>query len=107
MFSSSINSIGLGALTSRDDPKLHNSDKEKTLLQPVNEHYIKLANECSNQRITVDLFYAMNQYKSIDLATIAVLPSLTGGDLHYMCPYDPLKHGEKLHYEIFRTLTRT
>jgi protein transport protein SEC24 len=48
----------------------------------------------------------MHQYKSIDLTSIAVLPSHTGGDLHFMAPFDINKHGEKLHYEIFRVLTR-
>ena len=107
VFASSINSIGVGSLVTRDDTKLYNTDKEKTILQPVNDHYQKLANECVAERITVDLFFAMNSYKSIDLTTIAVLPGITGGDLHFLCPFDPIKHGEKLHYEIFRILTRT
>ncbi len=37
---------------------------------------------------------------------MAVLPSITGGDLHFMAPFDITKQGEKLHYEIFRILTR-
>lgn len=49
----------------------------------------------------------MKQYNSTDLTSIAVLPSQTGGDLHFMAPFDVNKHGEKLHYEIFRILTRT
>lgn len=48
----------------------------------------------------------MHTYKSVDLTSIAVLPSITGGDLHFMAPFDINKHGEKLHYEIFRVLTR-
>jgi protein transport protein SEC24 len=38
---------------------------------------------------------------------MGALPTQTGGDLHYWCPFDANKHGEKLHYEIFRALTRT
>ena len=106
VFASSINSLGAGALVARDDPKLYNSDKEKTLLSPVNEHYTKLAEECVSQRIAVDLYFAFNSYKSIDLTTIAVLPGMTGGDLNYLCPFDVTKHGEKLHYLLFRALTR-
>lgn len=93
-------------MTFRDDAKLYNSDKEKTLLSPANDHYVKMAQECIKQRICVDLFYAMNQYKSIDLTSIAPIAGLTGGDLHLFCPFDMNRHGEKLHYEIFRTLTR-
>jgi hypothetical protein len=48
----------------------------------------------------------MQQYKSVDLTSMAVLPSITGGDLHFMAPFDITKQGEKLHYEIFLFLTR-
>ena len=48
----------------------------------------------------------MHQYKTVDLTSIAVLPSHTGGDLHFFAPFDVNKHGEKLHYELFRILTR-
>lgn len=69
---------------------------------------MKLAAECVKDRVAIDMFYTVaNSQKSVDLATMAVLPSQTGGDLHYFCPFDPLKHGEKLHYEIYRSLTRT
>jgi len=46
VFSSSINSIGAGALTMRDDPKLYNTDKEKTIMVPATEHFTKLGQEC-------------------------------------------------------------
>ena len=46
VFSSNIASIGMGALVSRDDPKLYNTDKEKNMVTPSNDHYIKIANEC-------------------------------------------------------------
>jgi len=40
------------------------------------------------------------------LTSIAPVATLTGGDLHLMNPFDVTKHGEKLHYDIFRILTR-
>lgn len=46
VFASNISTIGIGALVSRDDSKVYNTDKEKALLAPANEHYIKLATEC-------------------------------------------------------------
>jgi protein transport protein SEC24 len=45
--------------------------------------------------------------KSIDLGSISPLASLTGGDLHFFNAFNIVKHGEKLHYEIYRNLTRT
>jgi protein transport protein SEC24 len=106
VFSSNINGIGWGALTQREDHKLINTDKEKVMLNPASDAFMQLAAKCVEQRVTVDLFFAMSQYKSVDLTSIAVLPSVTGGDLHFMAPFDINKHGEKLHYEIFRVLTR-
>jgi protein transport protein SEC24 len=105
-FASNICTSGSGALSFRDDAKLYNTDKEKVLLSPVNDHYVKMAKECVQSRICVDLFYAANQYKSMDITSIAPIASLTGGDFHFYCPFDINKHGEKLHYEIFRNITR-
>jgi protein transport protein SEC24 len=59
VFASNINGIGAGSLILRDDSKLYNTDKEKNIVSPANDHYIKMAIECVQQRITVDLFYAL------------------------------------------------
>jgi protein transport protein SEC24 len=54
----------------------------------------------------VDLFYALGGQKSVDLTSIAPVAALTGGDLLVYSPFDAARHGEKLHYDIFRVLTR-
>ena len=46
MFASNISSTGFGSLLYREDPKLYNTDKEKVLLSPVNDVYVKMAEEC-------------------------------------------------------------
>ena len=46
VFSSHANTAGFGAIVARDDPKLYNTDKEKVLLSPANDTYIKLVQEC-------------------------------------------------------------
>jgi hypothetical protein len=75
VFATNINSSGYGAtMTIRDDPKLYNTPNEKNILSPANDLYTKLATECVSQRICVDIFYAINSVRSIDLASIAVLP---------------------------------
>jgi hypothetical protein len=60
VFSSNINGIGWGALTQREDHKLINTDKEKTMLTPASDAFIQLAAKCVEHRVTVDLFFAMN-----------------------------------------------
>nr|KAF6322831.1 SEC24-like protein C, COPII coat complex component [Pipistrellus kuhlii] len=73
-----------GKLKNRDDRKLINTDKEKTLFQPQTGTYQALAKECVAQGCCVDLFLFPNQY--VDVATLSVVPQLTGGSVYkYAC----------------------
>ncbi|XP_047281991.1 protein transport protein Sec24C isoform X3 [Homo sapiens] len=69
-----------GKLKNRDDRKLINTDKEKTLFQPQTGAYQTLAKECVAQGCCVDLFLFPNQY--VDVATLSVVPQLTGGSVY-------------------------
>ncbi|KAM4852158.1 protein transport protein Sec24C [Thomomys bottae] len=73
-----------GKLKNRDDRKLINTDKEKTLFQPQTGAYQSLAKDCVAQGCCVDLFLFPNQY--VDVATLSVVPQLTGGSIYkYAC----------------------
>uniref|UniRef100_A0A2K6LB65 SEC24 homolog C, COPII coat complex component n=1 Tax=Rhinopithecus bieti TaxID=61621 RepID=A0A2K6LB65_RHIBE len=73
-----------GKLKNRDDRKLINTDKEKTLFQPQTGAYQTLAKECVAQGCCVDVFLFPNQY--VDVATLSVVPQLTGGSVYkYAC----------------------
>jgi Sec23/Sec24 trunk domain len=63
--------IGLGYNTCRDDPKLYNTDKERQILSPASDLYVKLAEDCVSHRICVDLFFTLNSANSIDQLTQA------------------------------------
>jgi len=66
-----------------------------------------MALDCIAKNITVDLFLAVTlKYKSLDVATMAPVTGITGGDLYLYSDFDVVKHGEKLYYHIFRNLTR-
>ncbi|XP_040037062.2 protein transport protein Sec24D [Gasterosteus aculeatus] len=69
-----------GKLKNRDDKKLVNTDKEKTLFQPQKGVYEQLSKECVAQGCCVDLFLFPNQY--MDIATMADVPSHTGGSVY-------------------------
>ncbi|XP_025028059.1 protein transport protein Sec24C isoform X2 [Python bivittatus] len=69
-----------GKLKNRDDKKLMNTDKEKTLFQPQTSFYNNLAKDCVAQGCCVDLFLFPNQY--LDVATLGVVPYQTGGSLY-------------------------
>uniref|UniRef100_H3D180 SEC24 homolog D, COPII coat complex component n=1 Tax=Tetraodon nigroviridis TaxID=99883 RepID=H3D180_TETNG len=69
-----------GKLKNRDDKKLLNTDKEKTLFQPQKGVYEQLSKECVAQGCCVDLFLFPSQYA--DVATMADVPSHTGGSVY-------------------------
>ncbi|XP_056156037.1 protein transport protein Sec24D [Lampris incognitus] len=69
-----------GKLKNRDDKKLVNTEKEKMLFQPVKGIYEQLNKECVAQGCCVDLYLFPNQY--VDMATMADVPSHTGGSVY-------------------------
>ncbi|KAM4636198.1 protein transport protein Sec24C isoform 3-T4 [Discoglossus pictus] len=69
-----------GKMKNRDDRKLINTDKEKTLFQPQTNFYNTLAKDCVAQGCCVDLFLFPNQY--VDVATLGVVPYQTGGSVY-------------------------
>ncbi|XP_069486790.1 protein transport protein Sec24D [Ambystoma mexicanum] len=69
-----------GKLKNRDDKKLLNTDKEKTLFQPQANVYESLAKECVASGCCVDLFLFPNQY--VDVASMGLVSMLTGGTLY-------------------------
>ena len=77
------------------------------MLAPEHDFYRQMALDAISKNITVDLFVALTlKYKSLDVATIAPISSITGGDLYLYADFDVVKHGEKLYYNLFRNLTR-
>eukprot|EP00064_Thunnus_orientalis_P001441 superscaffoldBa00000098_g1444 len=69
-----------GKLKNRDDKKLVNTEKEKTLFQPQKGVYEQLSKDCVAQGCCVDLFLFPSQY--VDLTTMADVPSHTGGSVY-------------------------
>ncbi|XP_072281043.1 protein transport protein Sec24C isoform X4 [Pyxicephalus adspersus] len=69
-----------GKVKNRDDKKLLNTDKEKTLFQPQTTFYNNLAKDCVAQGCCVDLFLFPNQF--VDVATLGVVPFQTGGSIY-------------------------
>ncbi|MEE6461698.1 hypothetical protein FKM82_001378 [Ascaphus truei] len=69
-----------GKLKNRDDRKLINTDKEKTLFLPQTNIYESLAKDCVATGCCVDLFLFPNQYT--DVASMGTVTMLTGGTLY-------------------------
>uniref|UniRef100_A0AAQ5Z5F4 SEC24 homolog D, COPII coat complex component n=1 Tax=Amphiprion ocellaris TaxID=80972 RepID=A0AAQ5Z5F4_AMPOC len=81
-----------GKLKNRDDKKLVNTDKEKMLFQPQKGVYEQLSKECVAQGCCVDLFLFPSQY--VDLATMADVPSHTGGSVYKYSNFQMETDGE-------------
>ncbi|XP_008324751.1 protein transport protein Sec24D isoform X2 [Cynoglossus semilaevis] len=81
-----------GKLKNRDDKKLVNTEKEKLLFQPQKAVYEQLSKDCVAQGCSVDLFLFPSQY--VDLATMADVPSHTGGSVHKYSNFQVETDGE-------------
>ena len=101
-----IPSVGYGSLRNRNNRSLYGTEKEKTLLVPEEKTkaYIDLASIGVKERVGVDVFACTQS--DVDLASIAPVVALTGGEVYYYSPYNSTEYGEKLHFDLFRNLTR-
>ncbi|KAG2008235.1 protein transporter SEC24 [Coprinopsis cinerea AmutBmut pab1-1] len=81
VLSSSLPSVGAGALKNREDPKILGTAKESGLLQAAVPFYKTFAIECSRAQVSVDMFLFSTAYQ--DVATLAGLPHYTSGQTYY------------------------
>lgn len=80
-------------------------------MSPEHDYFTKLGQECVIKCITVDLFFAFSskiqtQLTSCNIATIAPVAGISGGDVIFYPKFDVVTHGEKLYFQIFRNMTR-
>ncbi|XP_063290737.1 protein transport protein Sec24C isoform X2 [Pelobates fuscus] len=93
-----------GKLKNRDDKKLVNTDKEKTLFQPQTNFYNSLAQECVAQGCCVDLFLFPNQF--LDVATLGVVPYQTGGSVYKYAFFQPETDKERFLNDLRRDVQK-
>lgn len=109
VFSSFISSIGIGAVHNMCKPEEFNGTEEPKMMQPSNDFFTKLGQECVTKCITVDLIFAFapkQAVSSCNIATLAPVAGISGGDVVLYSKFDVLMHGEKLYFQIFRNMTR-
>jgi len=83
-----IPSVGFGALKSRNQPPLYNTDKEKSLLNVDDKctAYTDLAEVCLRSKIAVDIFACTQG--DVDLASMVPVSSPVGGEVYYYSPFN-------------------
>ena len=108
-FLSCLPSLGAGRLVNREQSRLLGSDKESSLLQAAQgmDFYKKKAVAFTKYQICCDAFVFSEQY--MDIATLADLSRLSGGQLSYYPGYSAAtrQHAEKVRKELTRCLTRS
>lgn len=92
----------------RNDKNLYNKPEEgPKIMSPAHDFFAtKIADDCTRERIAVDLFIALPEKQDIDLATLAPVCGRSGGELTFYQPWDITRHSEKLYYSLFKILTR-
>uniref|UniRef100_A0A8B9KJ51 SEC24 homolog D, COPII coat complex component n=1 Tax=Astyanax mexicanus TaxID=7994 RepID=A0A8B9KJ51_ASTMX len=94
-----------GKLKNRDDRKLVNTEKEKTLFQPQRGVYEQLTKDCVGQGCSVDLFVFPNQY--MDIATMGNISTHTGGSVYKYSNFQVCVDGEHFLTDLRRDVERS
>jgi protein transport protein SEC24 len=92
-----------GKLQNREDRKLLMTDKEKTQFAHQTPYYRKLAEECVDAGVSVDLFLFVNQY--IDVATVGTLTSTTGGKMYRYKSFRAAVDGDRFLQDLSKRLS--
>lgn len=110
IFNSNSCTSGYGSSKPREDKLLTNQEKERSLYNAQHDIFQKLAQQCLDERIVVDMFVLANT--QFDFPTISQISSLTGGKATFypinssVNPNDYAQKLEKIHYDLVRILTR-
>lgn len=99
--------VGPGKLRERGDNSMLGTDRERSVLRPDSSTYRQVAVSMSKCQIGCDLFLVPpppGHY--MDVATLAQLAKITGGELFFSPNFDAPKDAPRLQLALNRTLAR-
>ncbi|EKM77335.1 hypothetical protein AGABI1DRAFT_43626 [Agaricus bisporus var. burnettii JB137-S8] len=96
VLSSSLPSVGAGALKNREDPKILGTAKESGLLQAASPFYKTFAIDCSRAQVSVDMFLFSQVYQ--DVASLSHLPHYTSGQTYYYPAFNAARPEDALKF---------
>ncbi|KAF8918602.1 hypothetical protein CPB85DRAFT_1430304 [Mucidula mucida] len=90
IFQNVIPQIGDGSLAGRPaEVDMYETDKEKNLYRPRDPAWTRMGEECAEEGIGVSMFLTMDKF--IDVGSIGIVPSLTGGQIYYLPRFDAVR----------------
>ncbi|XP_034210794.1 protein transport protein Sec24-like At4g32640 isoform X3 [Prunus dulcis] len=108
VFQSVMPSIGTGALSAREaEGRTNTSAGEKEvhkLLQPAEKILKTMAVEVAEYQVCVDIFITTQTY--IDIASMSVIPRITGGQVYYYYPFSAVADSAKIYNDLRWNVTR-
>ncbi|KAJ2345920.1 COPII coat Sec23p-Sfb3p heterodimer component [Coemansia sp. RSA 2618] len=104
-FQTALPTFGPGSLKQRDDPKLHNTDKERTLYEPQDSFYRDWAIKLVEEGICCSLYTFPAAF--MDLATLSQLSTVTGGELYSYPGFDGTRDGNRFGADLRADVERT
>ncbi|KAJ2800784.1 COPII coat Sec23p-Sfb3p heterodimer component [Coemansia guatemalensis] len=105
LFQTALPTFGPGSLKQRDDPKLHNTDKERTLYEPQDSFYHDWAVKLVEEGISCNLYTFPSAY--MDLATLSQLSTVTSGELYSYPGFDAGRDGKRFAADLRADVQRT
>ncbi|KAJ6083399.1 hypothetical protein N7467_007534 [Penicillium canescens] len=97
---------GPGALSMREDPKIHGTEAERKLFSTENQAWKKTASKLAEAGVGVDLFMAAPGGTYLDVATVGHVSGLTGGETFFYPNFHAPRDLLKLRNEISHAVTR-
>ncbi|KAM5536129.1 hypothetical protein V8D89_010228 [Ganoderma adspersum] len=105
-FAATLPTIGAGFLQPLvDEATLYGTEKERTLFEPREETWKDLGEQCAAEGIGVSMFLGMS--RPIDVASIGLVSSLSGGEMYFLPKFDPSRDGPVLASQFRRLISRT
>ncbi|KAI9503012.1 COPII coat Sec23p-Sfb3p heterodimer component [Coemansia spiralis] len=105
VFQTAMPTFGPGSLKQRDDPKLHNTEKERALFEPQDTFYHDWAVKFVEEGICCNLYMFPSAY--MDAATISQLSTVTGGELYSYPGFDANRDGKHFAADLRADVQRT